>query len=216
MTEDVLPAEGRSWRGQSPSERREARRRRLLDAALELFGTSGYAASSLTALCAAANVSPRHFYELYDGREQLLAELFDEIADEMARAVREAQACAPLTPEGRIRAGLRAALSHQTEDPRRARVLQIEAVGVTPWLEQHRRESIARFAAATEEQYRLLAEAGQLVDKPFRQVSTALIGEFDELVASWLVSDPRPAPQELLPVVEEVCLGVLRGRAVQA
>lgn len=212
--EDGAP-EGRAWRGQSPSERREARRRRLLDAALDLFGTAGYATSSLTAVCAHANVSPRHFYELYAGREQLLAELYDEIADETARRIREAQASAPLTTEGRIRAGLRAALTHQTEDPRRARILQVEVVGVAPWLEQHRRAMIARFAAATEEQYRLLAAAGQLVDRPFRQVSTALIGAFDELVAHWLVTEPRPAPSELLPVVEEVFLAVFRARAVR-
>ena len=44
--------QGRPWRGQSPQERRDSRRRRLLDAALDLFGTTGYPATSLTALWA--------------------------------------------------------------------------------------------------------------------------------------------------------------------
>ena len=99
-TEAQEPAQGRPWRGQSPQERREARRRRLLDAALELFGTTGYAATSLTALCAQAGVSPRHFYELYAGREPLMADLYDEIVLETARLVDEAYAAAPLTADG--------------------------------------------------------------------------------------------------------------------
>ena len=205
---------GRRWRGQSPQERREARRRRLLDAALELFGTTGYAATSLTALCAEAAVSPRHFYELYAGREQLMADLYDELVLETARRVQQAAAAAPLTAEARIRAGLSAALTSQTDDPRRARVLQLEAIGVSPWLERHRREVIAGFADATAEQYRLLAADGQLVDEPFDQVATALIGAFGELLAAWLLTEPRPPAQNLLPVATEVFLAVFEARAV--
>ena len=216
MTAQEQPVEGRPWRGQSPQERRDGRRRRLLDAALELFGTIGYAATSLTALCADAGVSPRHFYELYPGREQLMADLYDEIVLETAALVRQAHAAAPLTAEDRISAGLRAAIAHQTDDPRRARILQLEAIGVSPWLEQHRRGVIAMFAEATDEQYRLLVADGQMVDRPFRQVSTALIGAFDELLVHWLLTEPRTPPQDLLPVAAEVFLSVFAGRAVPA
>ena len=208
------PAPGRPWRGQSPTERREARRRRLLDAALELFGTTGYAATSLTALCAQAGVSPRHFYELYSGREPLMADLYDEIVLETARLVDEAYAAAPLTAAARIRSGLSAAITHQTDDPRRARILHLEAVGVSPWLEQHRRRVIAMFADGTARQYRLLVEDGQMADRPFGQVAIALIGAFDELLVHWLLTEPRTPPQELLPVATEVFLAVFQGRAV--
>ena len=208
------PGQGRPWRGQTPQERREARRRRLLGAALELFGTTGYAATSLTALCAQAGVSPRHFYELYAGREPLMADLYDEIVLETARRVEDAYAAAPLSASARICAGLAAAIAHQTDDPRRARVLHLEAVGVSPWLEQHRRRVIAMFAEGTARQYRLLVEDGQLVDRPFGQVATALIGAFDELLVHWLLTEPRTPPQDLLPVAAEVFLAVFHGRAV--
>ena len=214
MSAEPSTEEGRPWRGQSPQERRDARRRRLLDAALELFGTTGYAATSLTALCAKAGVSPRHFYELYPGREQLMADLYDEIVLETARLVRQAQEEAPLQADVRITAGLRAALAYQTDDPRRARILHLEAVGVSPWLEQHRRRVIAMFAEATVEQYERLVADGQLVDRPFRQVATALIGAFDELLVHWLLTEPRTPPQDLLPVAAEVFLSVFAARAV--
>ncbi|CAA9309603.1 MAG: hypothetical protein AVDCRST_MAG16-59 [uncultured Frankineae bacterium] len=210
------PAQGRRWRGQSPQERREGRRRRLLDAGLELFGTTGYAATSLTALCASAGVSPRHFYELYPGREQLLADLHDELALETARRVRQAHDTAPLSPEARISAGLSTALAYLTADPRRARVLQLEAIGVSSWFDHHRREVIGVFAEATAEQYRLLAADGQLVDRPFGPVATALVGAVAELLVDWLLTEPRRPPEELLPVATEVFLAVFQGRAVHA
>lgn len=206
-------AQGRPWRGQSPQQRHDARRRRLLDAALEQFGTIGYAASSVTLLCATAGVSTRHFYELYPGREQLMADLYDEIVLETARVVREAQDGAVLTAHARVTSGLRAAIAHQTDDPRRARVLQLEAIGVSSWLEQHRRGVIASFAVALEEQYRLLVADGQMRDEPFRAVATALIGAFDELLVHWLLTEPRTPPQDLLPVAAEVFLGTFAGRA---
>ncbi len=213
MTDEGAQAEGRSWRGQSPSERREARRRRLLDAALDLFGTVGYAGTSLTALCAHANVSPRHFYELYAGREAIMTELYDELVGEVVRLVHEAQQSAPLVAEQRVSVGLKAAIDHETEDPRRARVLLLEAVGVSPEMERHRRSVMALFADATERQYRLLVAAGQLVDRPFHEVSMALLGAFDELLVQWLLSEPRRPAQDLLPIAEEVFLAVFRGRA---
>ena len=211
----VQELSGRPWRGQSPQERRDARRRRLLDAALELFGTTGYAGTSLTALCAAAGVSPRHFYDLYPGREQLVADLYDELVAEMGARIAAAQDAVPLAVADRVTAGLRAAVGFQTEDPRRARVLQLEVVGVSTWLEAHRHTVIASFGRRTDEQYRLLVADGQLLDAPFAQVATALVGAINELLIGWLLSEPRPPAQDLLPVAEEVFLAVFASRRVQ-
>lgn len=204
---------GKPWRGQTSRERRDGRRRRLLDAALELFGTTGYAATSLTALCTQAGIAPRHFYELYAGREQLMADLYDEVVLELGRLVRDAQEAADLTVEARVTEGLRAAIDHQTQDPRRARVIQLEAIGVSPWLEQHRRAVIASFATeAVEAQYRLLVKDGQLRDEPFGQVAISLVGALDELLVHWLLAEPRTPSQALLPVASEVFLAVFDGR----
>ena len=63
------------------------------------------------------------------------------------------------------------------------------------------------------QQYRLLVEDGQLVDRPFRQVATALIGAFDEVLADWLLTAPRPSSDMLLPVLDEVFLSVFHARS---
>jgi hypothetical protein len=128
---------GRPWRGQSPQERRGPGAGACSTRAAAVRH-DGYAATSLTALCAQAGVSPRHFYELYAGREPLMADLYDEIVLETARLVDEAYAAAPPDGVGPHLRRAAAAITHQTDDPRRARILHLEAVGVSPWLEQHR------------------------------------------------------------------------------
>jgi AcrR family transcriptional regulator len=199
---------GRPWRGLSPVERRDARRQRLLDAGLDLFGTDGYAATSLTALCATGAVSPRHFYELFPGREQLLSEVYDALVTETVRRVREAQQAAPATVEAQVRAGLEAAVGWLTGDPRRARIVLLEISGVSPALDAHRREVIRGFAAVIEAGHSRLATAGQVRDRPFGQVSVGVVGAINELLVEWLLADPRPAPETVLPPLVDILTAV--------
>jgi AcrR family transcriptional regulator len=53
---------GRSYGGESANDRLARRRRQLLDAGLELFGTTGYRATTVRQLCREARVSDRYFY----------------------------------------------------------------------------------------------------------------------------------------------------------
>src|SRR5919198_3030469 len=80
------PALERRYRGRLPGERRAERRRRLLDAGLELFGTVGYRGTSIERLCAQAGVTTRHFYQEFPGREALLAAPCGEIIAEVTGA----------------------------------------------------------------------------------------------------------------------------------
>src|ERR1700676_2886142 len=82
----------RLYRGVSPSERRAQRRDRLLQAGLEVFGTNGYAASSIRAICAEASLNSRYFYESFSGREELLYHVYTDIVHEIASAVLTATA----------------------------------------------------------------------------------------------------------------------------
>ena len=50
----------RTYRGITPAQRQAARRERLMDAGLELFGTVGYARTSIRAVSAAAPPNTRY------------------------------------------------------------------------------------------------------------------------------------------------------------
>src|SRR5271167_4968356 len=98
----------RRYRGMTPQERRAQRRERLLEAGLELFGTAGYAGSSIRAVSAAASLNSRYFYESFSDREDLLYHVYKCIVSEVAAAVVEATTPAE-TIEEQANAGLRAA-----------------------------------------------------------------------------------------------------------
>src|SRR5271163_401625 len=98
----------RRYRGVTASERRTQRRERLLDAGLELFGTEGYASTSVRTLSAAASLNSRYFYESFASREELLYEVYTEVLKEISAEVINATAEAG-TVEEQAREGLRAA-----------------------------------------------------------------------------------------------------------
>src|SRR5450631_2127010 len=79
----------RLYRGIDPSERRAQRRERLLDAGLDVFGTHGYASSSIRTVSAAASLNSRYFYESFSDREDLLYFVYKRIVSEVAAAVVE-------------------------------------------------------------------------------------------------------------------------------
>ena len=209
MTTDVTVEAGRPWRGMSPLERREARRRRLLAAGLELFGTVGYGGTSLTALCALGGVSPRHFYEIHPGREQLLEELYGEISAEQACAVAAAQARAPLTVHDQVRSGVSAAVGALTEDPRRARVVLLEIVGVGPGLRRERTQQLARVLTTSHDR---LVAAGVLAAREFQPLAVALVGALHELLVDWLLTAPRPEDADVRAAAEQVFTIFYEGR----
>jgi AcrR family transcriptional regulator len=208
--------QGRPWRGLSPAQRQQARRRRLLDAGLELFGTVGYAGTSLTGLCAEGGVSPRHFYDIHPGREQLLGELYLEIAADVGRQVQAAVAAAPLTVAGQIESGLAAVVAAVTDDPRRARVLLVEIVGVSPELDAMRRVAVRRFSAVLAEAHARLVVAGAVSPRAFGAVSIGLVGAVNELLTDWLLKDPRPPASSVLPPLTLILTAVFEfGQGVE-
>ena len=96
------------YRGQSSTERRAERlRERLLATAVDLFGTAGYAATPIEAICTGAGVTARHFYEHFPSREALLRAVYDAIIADTQRAVIRALSSAA-RPEDRVAAGVRA------------------------------------------------------------------------------------------------------------
>src|ERR1700733_10986467 len=116
-----------------------------MEAGLELFGTEGYAGSSIRAVSAAASLNSRYFYESFSSREDLLYHVYRGVVADIAMAVIEATAKAE-TVEDQARVGLRAAWMVMTKDRRRARMIVLEVVGVSERLERLRRENRHAFA----------------------------------------------------------------------
>ncbi|OFB40343.1 hypothetical protein BA059_10030 [Mycolicibacterium sp. (ex Dasyatis americana)] len=75
------------WRGTSPDERADDRRERLITACLEIVGDHGSKGLVVRAVCRAANVSPRHFYESFADTDALLLATYERAVSDLLRAV---------------------------------------------------------------------------------------------------------------------------------
>ncbi|MEU8804507.1 TetR/AcrR family transcriptional regulator [Spirillospora sp. NPDC048819] len=184
------PAPRRSYGGRTAEERRAERRGRLLAAGLELFGTRGYAATSIERLCATASVSTRNFYEEFSGREELLAALHRDINERAAQALAAAYAeAADADLPARVERAVRAFVTVTASDPRWARIAFVEVIGVSAGLERHRLSWRARWEESLVAMAREAVERGEAIDRDYRLTMIAVIGAVNNLVHHWSARD---------------------------
>lgn len=104
---------------------------RLLESGLELFGTQGYRATTVRELSARAKVSHRTFYQEFAGTEDLLVAVYESCLDRLIGVV---SAAVPLNAgdlSGALRRCVEAFLSEIQTDPRLAKVVWFEVLGVS-------------------------------------------------------------------------------------
>jgi AcrR family transcriptional regulator len=159
-----------------------------MEAGLELFGTLGYAHTSVRAISAAADLNSRYFYESFRSREDLLYSVYQLITTDIFTRASEAMARED-TLEEQARAGLRAAWTAVTEDRRKARIVAVEVVGVSERLERLRHETRRALAQLTADNALALADSG--VRLRLNPVLTArfLMGGVVEILLEWINGD---------------------------
>lgn len=205
---------GRRYAAKTHDERRAERRSRLMEAALEAFGTRGAGQTSIEQLCAAAGTSTRAFYQEFSSREELLIALHDDLNERALEAVVEAIAAVdPTDLDARARAGVAAYFRVMTSDRRWARIALVETVGHSPAAELHRRTAIERFGKLIELEADRLAGIGLIARRDYTLTAVALTGAINGLVSTWTADGSWDAKVER--VIEEaarlIVVGV-RGR----
>ncbi len=152
MKETQLPAKHpagmsklRPMKGLPMQDRVAQRRALLLDAALEAFGTRGYHAVTVREICTGAGLTERYFYESFKSLEALFSALYLQLNSQLKQATLmaliEAQTrSSDASSSGRIDmlagAALRVLLEFIRDDPRRARVMLIDAISISHDVQQ--------------------------------------------------------------------------------
>lgn len=204
----------RLWRGSAQSARDDERRRRLLDAALEVYGTTGYSGATVRTVCDLAHVSTRSFYELYADQSELLSQLYRELNDEILSGFADAH----VDPSEPLRRAVRrlvvAALASMLEDERKARVLEVESVGVSAALEQERRSAYRAFAATMDVAFTAFQQAGRIESAPEGLASLILVGGITEALVQRVQTSPAQRTDTTVFVddVTDVILRVISDR----
>jgi AcrR family transcriptional regulator len=195
MTVTETDSPPRSWRGVPLEVRRAERRELLLDAAFELLGADGWRATTVRGVCQAARLNPRYFYESFDSLESLLIAVFDRLVVEATKTALLAIEQAGPDPTARSGAVLQAVVRYVTEEPKRARILFVEAQGNERL--GRRRLDTMHATADFLEQY-LWRQTGLASDRIGMVASHLLVGGLTELVVSWLDGDLGVTLDELV------------------
>ncbi|MFT4008502.1 MAG: TetR/AcrR family transcriptional regulator [Nocardioidaceae bacterium] len=191
---------GRRIHGLDAGEREAQRRAAILDAALTVFAKQGYANTSVEQVCAAANVSTKSFYRIYDNREDLYSAVyagFRELAfTRMAAAIEQATTETPLQREDRL---LNALVDCYFADQRYALVIQGPDRAVTPAVERLRRESRQRAAGFLRETWRQ-----RWGIEPAESLAIAVMGGIFDLFAMAIVDGEPLSGEQLVELRQSV------------
>lgn len=191
---------------------REQKRHRIMRAAIEVFARKGYFAARMTDVAHAAQVADGTLYLYFDGKEDLLISIFDDIFTQFTERVQKE--IEPLTdPIEKLRAVIRLHLEALGKDRALAQFLQIET--------RHSRRFMNLFTRGRLGDYlglmRKVLEDGQKSGAFRRDISPGLgiiyvFGAVDEAVTSWLLEDkPGDLVRRVEPLVSLLCSGIAQG-----
>ncbi|MEU0543221.1 TetR/AcrR family transcriptional regulator [Nocardia sp. NPDC005978] len=197
-----------TYRGTSTDERREQRRRRLLDAALEIVGTQGLSALTVRGLCEQAKVGPRFFYESFPDLDTLAGALLFEVQQEALDRAIDTMHATPGSPEDKIRAGVATLIIAVTDDPRRANIAFAQAHG-SERLTRLRFEGMRRVATAIMGQARVILDIPEGEDTALIALTQLITGGAAELILVWLDGGLKVERPVLIQIVADYVVTVV-------
>ena len=186
---------------------RETTRERILEAAEDAFGETGYHETLVDDIAGRTPLSKGGFYFHFPSKEDLFFAVIDRLADHLTRRAKEAaDACdSPL-------AGADAALSELlTRLGRRrglAKVLLVQGYSMGLAFEKKRVEIFGQFASVIRGELDRAVEAREIKPTNTEVVARAWLGAVNEIVVNWVYSG-TPTPAEALPVLRWVLVGGL-------
>jgi len=190
-------AQVRPYRGIDAVERVAGRRRRLLDAGLDLLGAAGKDPAELTvrAICGQATLGVRYFYESFTDKDHFVGAVFDSVIADIAATTQAAVASA--APGEQARAAMANVVRAISADTRVGRLLFSVELSNTE-IVRKRAESSALFAAL------LFAHAGAqgaLDNDQVKAASHFAVGGVTQTISTWLSGEVRLDHDELVSLL---------------
>lgn len=195
----------RSYGGVSATDRIAARRERLLDAALELYGTRGYVATSVKDICGEAGLTDRYFYQSFENSGDLFTAAFDRTNDELIGLVGQKIGSVAPQPEAQVRAAIETFVRALAEDPRKARLLFIESASAGPEVERHVRATLRQFAALVAATARPHLPAA-MPERVLQMGALSLVGAIERVMIEWQEGELDASIEQVIDYFVELFL----------
>lgn len=198
----------RQFKGLSLEERKTIRREKLIAAGIQAYGTHGFFAVTVKDICKEAKLTERYFYESFKRSEELFKVVYLTLIDELQRNI--INAVMANTPELKpmINAGLSALLNTLRDDPRKARVLFVDAMLVNELHGDTIRESHVRFDRTMFDFLNLVFPDQQANKSQFNLIASGLNGYVIHIAMRWVLSDFKQPFEEVLEACSLVYLGI--------
>jgi AcrR family transcriptional regulator len=192
--QDGRVAQARPYGGVEGPERAAARRRRLLDAGLELLaGFDDPPELTVRALCGQAGVSARYFYESFTDKDVLVAAVFDSVIADIAATTQAAVAAAPADEQ--IRAGITNLVRTIAGDARVGRLLFNPQLS-NPVLAR-KRAGLGGFFAILSGQHVTTAYRVR-ESESVKALAFFVVGGVGQTVAAWVAGDVDMTPEQVV------------------
>jgi AcrR family transcriptional regulator len=175
--------------------RKDARRRKILDAATRMFGLHGYHAATVPMIVAEADSSVGSFYMHFRNKEDIFAAVLEGLGERIAEVLAETRS-RQTDPLKRIGAGVEALFVFLAQNPEEARILIVESSGLSPRLEEVRRAILQNQAEQTRHTLESSPEVFQYADASV--AAQCLVGGVYEALCVWLEQNP----EQRLPAVD--------------
>jgi AcrR family transcriptional regulator len=191
------------------SERREAARNAILEAARDLFGRQGFADASVDEIAAKASVAKGAVYHYFSDKEAILEAVFEEACVALARLVAVAARSAP-DALAAMSSGTRAYFKACAEGGT-AQIVLRDAPAVLGW-ERWREIDERYFGHAIHQGIKNAIAQGLIESQPVEPLARLIIGAINEGAVACAASDNPATEGRRLSIALQSLLEGLRKR----
>ncbi|CAM3862103.1 TetR/AcrR family transcriptional regulator [Smaragdicoccus niigatensis] len=183
---------------------------RIINAAIELFGTEGYAATTVMDIVKRAGVSRKTFYEMFESKEAVVVaayRAFDRFLRDAGVAASSAESS---TDPADLRGIMRSLLTLLSYNPAAARLFFLEVLGAGDEVRRRRDAAIEQFTTTiTPRLQQLRRELSPRLPELESGVVRILVGGGVEMIAHHLVHHTADTLPDLTDEISRVVLMIV-------
>ncbi|RME47199.1 MAG: TetR/AcrR family transcriptional regulator [Chloroflexi bacterium] len=186
------------------TEEPKSTRRRILEAAVEVFAGKGYHEARVDEIVEASQTSKGAVYSYFPSKERIFLALVDEFAGLLEKQLEEAMA-GEESGIRRVDAALRTCLDTFGRYRKLAKIFLVQAAGLGTAFEEKRLQVHDRFAGLIKSHLDRAVAEGDIPPLDTQVAAYAWMGAIYEVVIRWVYSG-QPAPDQVLPTLRTMLL----------
>ena len=202
-------AKERQFKGMSLTERKLARREKLIEAGIESYGTHGFFTVTVKDICNEAKLTERYFYESFKKSEDLFQTIFLQLIEKLQQTLVQGVIKGAPEPKNMIHSGLTALFTLLKDDPHMARIIYVDAMLVQ---EMHNhatiQETMARFDHMLQMYVISMMPKIDHTEQEISLVATGLNGYVTQVAVRWVMGGFKQPLEQIVFVCETVFLSL--------